>query len=123
MRPIPVTLLCIFLFLVGAIFVWATGWILFAPSPAPFTGSAWAYGLISAQCLGTGAGLWRVKRWAFLFFAVMWLLGAVLAITFSVSIGWRSLIGPLVMAMFYACYKHRLGANNSFKPKPLRGSA
>jgi hypothetical protein len=123
MRPIPLTLLSILMILAGAIFAWAAAWTLFSSSPSPFSGSPWADGLISVQAIGTGIGLWRMKRWAFLFFAFFWLLGVALAIVFGIPIGWRSILGPLVMAVFYVRYRHRLGANNSFKPKPLRGSA
>jgi hypothetical protein len=123
MRPLVITFLALLLLLLGLAAAWAAGWSLLAPSPEPFLRQPWLYGLMAVQSLITGVGLWRIRRWAFLAYGLLWLLTAGITLIAGLGFDPRSLAGPIIMALVGWRYWQRLGANNSFKPKPLRGSA
>ena len=121
MRPLPITILCIFLGLVGLVGVYFGVHAMFVPHPEALARSPLSWFLGSVTALGTAVGLWRMQYWAFVFYVVMWVLVTGFALSVGSQFQWLSLGGPAIMAVVLAFYWRRFGANNSFQRTAFRG--
>ena len=115
MRPIPITILCIFMLLIGLVGVYFGVHALFALHPEALQRSALSWFMSSVMILGTAIGLWRMRYWAFIFYAVLWLAVTVFALSVGASFDWSSLVGPAIMVVVLVVYWRRFGANNSIQ--------
>ena len=115
MRPIIISVISIFMLLLGAAGMYFTWQTVHGTNPVILHRSAISWALVSIDVIGTGIGLWFMKRWAFAFYAFFWLLNLAGAIITGSQFEWRSLVGPALMAILFACYYQRFGANQSSK--------
>jgi hypothetical protein len=88
---------------------------LFVAHPEALPRSALSWFLSSITILGTAVGLWRMRYWAFIFYAVLWLAGTAFALSVGAQFNWWSLGGPAIMVLVLVFYWRRFGANNSFQ--------
>jgi len=122
MRPLPVTILCIFMVLVGAAGVYFGMHALFAAHPEALPRSPLSWFLGSITAFGTAIGLWRMRYWAFVFYVVMWLSVTVFALSVGSQFDWRSLAGPAVMAFVLAVYWRRFALTTHSSGRAARAA-
>jgi hypothetical protein len=103
MRPLPVTFLAV---LFGALAV-SVVIALSLQITRQFMMPAWWVVLVGAQGLVCALGLWLMRRWVFLLFAIAWLAGALLLLLKGGSIPLISFIGPVLMAAVGVAYWRR----------------
>lgn len=103
MRPLPITIMAFFLIGIGIASICA----LIVPATQPYMQPAWIVGLAAMNLVVTGVGFWAMRRWAIVFFILMWVLQALLVVLTGATINGAPWIGLVLVLGAWLAYRRR----------------